>query len=168
MNFYIFVGYRQKVNKELWMGQGECGSCSLPTNHYLARVNTQITVCFVPIVSFSTAWYILCENCENGTKIKRKEYLNLLKIQREKLKQQQFPPELVRREYNPQKVKSWFKLLQLIAAFLLGGTMLVGLITIPAGLALMHFAFRNYKLAKEKDQAYAALPALPAEPMNVQ
>ena len=167
MNFYIFVGYRQRVNKEMWMGQGECNACGLPTNHYLARVNTMITVCFVPIVSFSTGWYIMCEACEKGTKLKRKEYLNLLKIQREKLKNMQLPPAVVQREYNPKKVKSWFKLLQLIGAFVLGGTLLIGMVTAPAGLALMHFGFRNYKLAKEKERAFEALPELLPETTNV-
>ena len=151
---YIMVGNREKIIEDIWAGHHNCPTCGGIRNLYLKRVNTEITAFFIPILTFSTKWAIVCEGCDHYKQLKRKEYLALRKEQIQKLEQGLFPAELVKRDYEPKKLKLGWKLAGFLGSLALGACFCMTLFMIPAGLALMYFGYRNYSLAMKKKKAY--------------
>ena len=148
----IPMGYEQAVVDDLWAGQGECPHCQAQTNLHFKRVVTRIRVFFIPILSFTTGRMLVYEDCDHYQNMKRKEYNAALKEQMTHM--EQFPEEIILRDFDPKKNRLWTRFLATLFLVYLGAAFTITLIFAFVGIDMITSSIRNFRLAKKKRAIY--------------
>ena len=85
----MIYGYRTKLKMGRFLGYRICGNCQKVNTFFLARVVFVVHICFIPIFWFTKKRYLLCNVCQSGFELSKKDY----KITEEKFKNFSSPDE---------------------------------------------------------------------------
>lgn len=168
--FYI-VGYGTKNQKELWAGSYQCPNCGSVSHYHLYREKQYISAFYIPFISFTVKRMLICDHCKTGSILQKDAYKRIHAEQITKLKNGEFPADVVLQDCNPKEVKWVSKIVLLfLAAFLaldmivvglsmltLGGVGFIMAMVCFLGVLPLYFSIKNLSLAKLKRTMYQRL-----------
>ena len=90
--------------KDIWAGQYQCSNCGQISNFHLYQVQKCAYMFFIPFLSITMGWLLVCDTCHSYRELKKKEYNDIRKGQIAKLKSGEIPADIVLRDYGPKEI----------------------------------------------------------------
>ena len=119
----IPYGVKTFIKDDIWAGKSNCPNCGISDFH-LKKLKMRITIFFIPIMSITTKRFLVCDTCDAAFALKRKKYNEIRKEQINKLKNNEFPENVILNDFAPKKNKLGLKLFLLVLALLFSVVML--------------------------------------------
>jgi hypothetical protein len=91
---------------------------------------------YIPIVSVVKERLLACDKCRTGKKLGRKEYNNIRRIQIRKMRNREFPHDVVIEDFDPEEVKYGRKIVLLVLAMIFGISMVYCAVGIAMSLSV--------------------------------
>lgn len=175
------IRIEQELKEKIYAGNEYCAKCGDFSDFHLYSLQRTGRIFSIPICSATIKRFTVCDRCGAARELTKSEFKSREKQQIEKLKNNEFPPDIVERDCNPQKVKWERRIIKLIlsgyVALTIPFTMIMALsgmsaeeilhdlmsgasILLPAfALSCLPFAIslKNYIIARRKKKAYKFL-----------
>ena len=122
----FFYGFYKKIISDIWGGTAHCPKCGETTHHHLKRSVNRVHIFYIPFMSTTEKRLWVCDKCDAAIEMTKADYNNLKKQQEANIKN--FPPEIVREDFTPKKLKLVIKIIFLIlmGLFILSSFTLLG------------------------------------------
>ena len=122
----IFYQYGTKTKPVCWNGEIECPTCGAKHHSHLCKRIFTFSIYWIPLIKFTTKRVVLCDNCSNYEKIKRKDFRQRKAVFQEAFERQQIPEEIVAQDFAPSSTHLGWKLAAMILVLLLSVFALIG------------------------------------------
>ncbi len=115
----ILYGTKTKLEREMWAGAAECPVCGATRDRFIARKRVAPTLFYIPLAWFSVGRYLItCENCQTGTKLKKKEYNEIRSKMTDAFEKVEFPAYVADHYYNAKALGKTGKIIRVVIAWL--------------------------------------------------
>lgn len=167
------VGFRTETKEDVWSGKYQCPKCGIITNHHLYKVKICGYMFFIPIASKTIKRGMVCDKCQNGSELSKGKYNSIKTEQKIKFKNGDIPVDVIKQDYNPQKIKwgtkifgiiilSLFSLMNFLGTIgmisdikIFDASVVIAAIIMPLiGFLPLFFAVRRANIAKKKKKLY--------------
>lgn len=121
-----FGGFKTKVKKDIWAGKFQCSKCGKISNYHLYKVRNYGYVFWIPVIAQTVKRLLVCDTCHVCMELSKTEYDNVRVSQEMKLKNGEFPDDVVINDFSPSETKYGGKILLLVLVSLYSFIMTVG------------------------------------------
>jgi len=128
----ILYGVKSKMEREMWAGADECSVCGATRDRFIARKRTAPTLFYIPVVWFNAGRYLItCENCQTGTKLKKKEYNEIRDKMTDAFEKVQFPAYVANNYFTTKALGKTGKIVKVVFAWI--WALLAGFVAVTNG-----------------------------------
>lgn len=106
----------EQIEEDIYAGRAYCTKCNASCDFHLHKLKRKGSIFFITIISATAKRFIACDRCGAAKELTKNEFESIKKQQIEKLKCNQFPPDIVERDCNPHKVKMKQRIIKLFVS----------------------------------------------------